>query len=39
MNSAAGVLIGQVKPEGKLPVGVSEAYPLGWSGNQDYVNN
>lgn len=39
MNAAAGVLIGQVMPEGKLPVGVSEAYPLGWSGNQDYVNN
>lgn len=39
MNAAAGVLIGRVTPEGKLPVGVSEIYPLGWSGNQDYVNS
>lgn len=39
MNAAAGVLIGKVMPEGKLPVGISEAYPLGWSGNQDYVKN
>ncbi|MFG1733507.1 beta-N-acetylhexosaminidase [Paenibacillus sp. 843] len=39
MNAAAGVLIGQVKPEGKLPVGISETYPLGWRCNEDYVNN
>lgn len=39
MNAAAGVLIGRVTPEGKLPVGICETYPLGWSGNQDYVNN
>ncbi|MGE7826489.1 beta-N-acetylhexosaminidase [Paenibacillus sp. NPDC093718] len=39
MNAAAGVLIGQVTPEGRLPVGISEAYPLGWRCNEDYVNN
>ncbi|MEC0205289.1 beta-N-acetylhexosaminidase [Paenibacillus lautus] len=39
MNAAAGVLIGQVTPEGKLPVGISETYPLGWRCNEDYVNN
>ncbi|SEL88110.1 beta-N-acetylhexosaminidase [Paenibacillus sp. cl141a] len=39
MNAAAGVLVGKVKPEGKLPVRISKTYPLGWTGNQDYVNN
>lgn len=39
MNAAAGVLVGKVRPEGKLPVGISKTYPLGWTGNQDYVNN
>ncbi|WP_127592196.1 beta-N-acetylhexosaminidase [Paenibacillus lautus] len=39
MNAAAGVLIGQVTPEGKLPVGISATYPLGWRCNEDYVNN
>ena len=39
MNAAAGVLVGKIRPEGKLPVGISKTYPLGWTGNQDYVNN
>ncbi|GAA0832714.1 beta-N-acetylhexosaminidase [Bifidobacterium pullorum subsp. gallinarum] len=39
MNAAAGVLLGKVIPEGKLPVSISDTYPLGWSGHQDYVNN
>lgn len=39
MNAAAGVLLGKVIPKGKLPVSISDTYPLGWSGRQDYVNN
>ncbi|KOP63959.1 glycoside hydrolase [Bacillus sp. FJAT-18019] len=39
MNALAGALIGKVTPGGKLPVSISEAYPMGWSANQDYVNN
>ncbi|MGG3282546.1 beta-N-acetylhexosaminidase [Paenibacillus solani] len=39
MNAVAGALIGKVTPGGKLPVSISDAYPMGWSANQDYVNN
>lgn len=39
MDAAAGVLIGKVKPGGHLPVRIHDSYPVGWSSNQDYVNN
>ncbi|MBB3113592.1 beta-N-acetylhexosaminidase [Paenibacillus phyllosphaerae] len=31
LEAAAKVLTGEVAPSGKLPVGISEQYPLGWS--------
>lgn len=38
MQAAADVLLGKLKPGGRLPVGISETYPLGWSYNQNVAN-
>jgi len=38
MQAAADVLLGKLKPGGRLPVGLSETYPLGWSYNQNVAN-